>query len=114
MPAQTHRHRRRSQPDTTCACQFIHRAFNSVEAAFGALQVVFEGLDPDSKAWTMSAARRIGGHVHNPAPDQIALRILLDHSLLEVRPTAPALLAGVTRAAPRQRNLFLSLATRSE
>jgi sucrose-6-phosphate hydrolase SacC (GH32 family) len=47
---------------------------------------VFEGLDPDTKAFSLSApnVRRIGGKVDPAGFDTLALRIILDHSLLEV------------------------------
>jgi Glycosyl hydrolases family 32 C terminal len=50
------------------------------------LQVVFEGFDPDTMAWSLSApsVRRIGGRVDPAGYDALALRVLLDHSLLEV------------------------------
>lgn len=72
------------------------------------MQVVFEGLDPESKCWTMSAARRIGGHIHNPSPDQVALRIMLDHSLIEVRPCTIAQLRCCIRCDNAHMHLHIA------
>eukprot|EP00892_Ulva_mutabilis_P009472 jgi/Ulvmu1/6898/UM031_0104.1 len=50
------------------------------------LEVVFEGLDPQTKAFSLTAptARRVGGRLEPRGLDTLALRCLLDHSLLEV------------------------------
>jgi hypothetical protein len=47
---------------------------------------VFEGFETEAKVWSLSApsVRRIGGRVDPWGLDTLALRILLDHSLLEV------------------------------
>jgi hypothetical protein len=50
------------------------------------VQVVFEGLDPDTGTFSLSAptARRIGGRVEPRGLQTLALRVILDCSLLEV------------------------------
>jgi sucrose-6-phosphate hydrolase SacC (GH32 family) len=50
------------------------------------VQVVFEGQDLDSKTFSLSApsARRIGGRLEPRGLQALALRIILDCSLLEV------------------------------
>lgn len=52
----------------------------------GFMQVVFEGLDPETKSFSLSAptARRIGGRLEPRGLQTLALRIIIDSSLLEV------------------------------
>ena len=48
--------------------------------------MVTEALDPETKALSLSApnVRRTGGKLETRGADALALRIILDHSLLEV------------------------------
>lgn len=50
------------------------------------LEVVFEALDPETLQFSLSApnARRIGGKIEHRSGEKLHLRVLLDHSLLEI------------------------------
>jgi sucrose-6-phosphate hydrolase SacC (GH32 family) len=50
------------------------------------VQVVFEGLDPDTRQYSLSSptARRVGGRLEPRGLQTLSLRIILDCSLLEV------------------------------
>jgi beta-fructofuranosidase len=68
-----------------------------------ALQVVFEGLDPETMSYSLSAptVRRVGGKLDPESFRTLALRIILDHSLLEVfTGTGQVITTRVYRGAP--------------
>jgi hypothetical protein len=68
-----------------------------------AVQVVFEGLDPETMAYSLSAptVRRVGGKLDPESFQTLALRIILDHSLLEVfTGTGQVISTRVYRGAP--------------
>lgn len=71
-------------------------------AAVG-VQVVFEGLDPVTKEFSLTAptARRVGGRLEPRGIETLALRCMLDHSLLEVFcGTGQVITTRVYRGAP--------------
>lgn len=85
------------------------------------MQVVFEGVDPQTKAFSLTAptARRVGGRLEPRGADRLALRLILDHSLLEVFcGTGQVITTRVYRGAPpTPRDLgidFLSLGGATE
>lgn len=47
---------------------------------------MFEGLDPETMTYSLSgpAVRRVGGRLDPPSFSTVALRVVLDHSLLEI------------------------------
>lgn len=69
------------------------------------MQVVTEAIDPETKALSLSApnVRRTGGKLEPPATDMLALRIILDHSLLEIfTGSGQVVTTRVARGAPPQ------------
>lgn len=67
------------------------------------MQVVFEGMDPATKTFSLTAAtaRRVGGRLEPRGLDRLALRCILDHSLLEVFcGTGQVITTRVYRGAP--------------
>eukprot|EP00775_Hariotina_reticulata_P002344 gene2344-2651_t len=69
----------------------------------GLLEVVFEALDPATMAFSLTApmARRIGGPISHRPGAPLALRLLLDHSVLEIfTGTGEVLSTRVYRGSP--------------
>lgn len=64
---------------------------------------MFEALDPETLKFSLSApsSRRVGGKIEHASGDALHLRVILDHSLLEIfTGNGQALTTRVYRGAP--------------